>query len=101
MILNCGKFLVRPEAIVNLKSALPEHAARCRKSLGCLGFTMTIEDEAAGEIAVWELWKDKASLDALLKEEFATSFLTSLTPSILSVDMRTYHVVAKAGETTA
>ena len=97
MILNCGKVLVKPEAIAKLKSVLPAYAAACRQSPGCLRFTMAIEDEAAGEIAVWEMWQDKPSLDALLQEPFAKAFLADFMPSILSADMSLYHVVAKAG----
>ena len=64
MIIVLGHATVDPAAMPALRPRLAAMMAATRAETGCISYSLSIEDEAAGVLSIAERWVDLAALQA-------------------------------------
>jgi quinol monooxygenase YgiN len=66
MIIIAGHLVTKPELVDDFIAALNLLVDDTRREDGCLDYNFAIQDRAAGEVLVYERWRDQQALDAHL-----------------------------------
>lgn len=90
MIIVMGHITLQPSDVSGFIADMQQFATTTRAEDGCLFFSATVEDAAAGRILVTERWRDQAALTAHLEahatEVFVKIWAGRMTGEILKFD---------------
>jgi quinol monooxygenase YgiN len=90
MIIVMGYITLHPSDVPHFTADMQPFAATTRAEDGCLFFSATVEDAAAGRILVAERWRDQQALTAHLAapatEAFVKRWAGRMTGEVLKFD---------------
>jgi quinol monooxygenase YgiN len=77
MLIVTGALRARPETFEALKAACVAHSQRSRTEPGCLSHNVHTDAEDPLRLFFFELWVDRAALDAHFADAHANAFMTT------------------------
>lgn len=92
MVIVAGSILVDPRQIDRFVQAVVPLTQKTNQEVGCLHYTLAVDDAAKGEIVVLERWSDEPALRAHLATEHVRVFLEQVGDIVRSMDAKLYDV---------
>jgi quinol monooxygenase YgiN len=95
MIVVIGRAEVDPAAVARLRPLLVTMMAATRAEPGCISYSLSVEDEAAGIMSIAERWADDAALAAHFAKPHMAAFNAASDGLIRAITATKYDVTGE------